>query len=344
MMVDNFGAVAFSATFSASADESNDAGLDPKARFLSAVAKTVLRSFRRNGEQSVLPSIFYLQTPGEGVWSEGRRHSLFRSGVSDVGGRFWLVAPGGSKAWSVDHQIVDGEALISAGRVNWGLQSSATIVLHKHPDIQGAVQLVFFPDGTSGDSTDYSLLPGYTVVEPDAHSVVEHLYENSLRTPGGANASVRVWSGTPKKPIAETEKYIQGHIRSSLVGRYPWLTISEERQTAAGRYDLSIALEAGGLSVQIGLLELKVLRPRDVPIRELAKGVRQAKTYSDDIEASWKAVYCFDMMQKNPTIDVFAGLRSYADAMGVVLRSWHLFEDSEAYRRFLTRSFDPLLA
>jgi hypothetical protein len=134
--------------------------------------------------------------------------------------------------------------------------------------------------------------------------------------------------------VKDAEKFIQGHIRSTLVNAFPGVSTVEEIHTSTGRFDL--ALRDG--AKYLGIVELKVMRKGQASLVTTTFGVNQAYAYRVATAADWSRLICFDMRGGLENNDLHEKVRVRALKLSVPIDSFHVYSKAEDFRTDLADS------
>lgn len=254
--------------------------------------------------------------------------------------QIWMTNEVGHAADHVAHEKSTSE--ITDYLIELGLGDCPTAVFDSSSP-QG--ELMFYPEGAEKfmKSEVYYLATPDQLQVHDACSVIQYVYELSLKSPQHQVNKVSTWASPTKWWVSQTaEAQIQSLIRVALGARHLGLRVESEGDVDTGRFDLRLGwfLLGDSLPRWDGVLELKVLKTygenggtHSWPdnLGALNKGLRQAHTYRDDSPADWSILCVFDH-RKLADDDCFADIREAAEVRGVELRSWRVYNSVEAYR------------
>jgi len=318
------------ATYESQKSISVDADLDVTTRFLTSVVKGLYNYLDRNRSNPVaVESVFYLSNEPREFLSQGTAHRLFRDGLVRVESAVVFSNVNANKITvhalgkNLDELLAENETHPTLGDV-----PTITVVPVEH-----VTRLTFYPRGmASSDAVfvEYELETAASVSGEKVRDAIRRLYEATFQIPGGINSSVTAWSDAAKAmPVKHAEKFLQGHIRSSLVNAFPGVTTVEEIHTSTGRFDLALTNGSGF----IGVLELKVLRKGQQPLVATLFGVNQAYAYRRAVGAEWSSLVCFDMRGGLQDDGLYDGIRDRADKLDVALESFHMYRSAADLRQ-----------
>lgn len=329
-----------------------DAGLPPKTRFLSGVAKLVRRRKATTGADSdpVRPAIFLLE-PAAAMDKLGRvtkRVPMLDNGLTALGGRLWFVNAGVFSGHYVELEDVEDDALFNIVTGELKLDKVATIVFDPRTRIPS---VRYYPNGLGEpDAVELLDVVGAEVTLTRIFEVIGQVYQTCLITPEAQARAGKLWKDEVKWWASESaEDLVQLHLRVGLITAFPTCTVRHEQTDVPGRLDLEIeesdALDRSQIT-RYAILELKILRSfgstgktysAQSNLDWIESGVRQAASYRHQRNARAAALCCFDMRKEHTGEQCFHHVRDLAKDLSVELRLWFIFATSESFREFVTQ-------
>lgn len=323
----------------------DDSDQPPIIRFVKGVARLTKKRLRSDDKPSsdASPAVFLLRGELPDTFDEGQltSHPMLDNGLTPTEGCLWLVGPlvNYGKAMSVS---VGGDAELFGLVVETGLGEFPAIIFdHRVPTpllrlYEGglidpeSVKLIAMPEG---------MLSFDQVVE-----VIQHIYDRTLKAPGGQEIVGRLWQDATKHwPVQQAELTVQLYLTTAFHAAFPWCRVVKEQPDISGRTDIEIE-EMGEPNASVWrhvLLELKVLRDfgstgsshsEAENLERIERGLEQAYAYAQEKGFATRALCCFDMRVEFTGNDCFEHVRERAETLKVHTRCWHIFADAESMR------------
>lgn len=322
--------------------------LPASVRFLSAVTKLIMERRAQPAANSdpAHPAIFLLKPdPDPEIVEQGlTRVRVLNNGMKPVAGKVWFVSEVANSAWRFAVDAADDEVVMQVVIEKLGGGGIPAILYEPRTN---PASIRFFPQGISNPDNCRSFYLSADLVNLDAVlAEIDRCYPNHLRTPDAHPSGIPLWEDSEKFwPVENAELRIQGILNVVLATALPTCDVLPEQPDNVGRIDLLIEEHIPGAPSTVrraAVLELKVLRSfgstgRAKSINEnnewIQSGVRQAAEYRDQRKAAECALCCFDMRREHVGEACFDHVREEGERRNVRLRSWHIFNSSEAYRR-----------
>lgn len=347
--------------FQSTIDEYGGVSADPdlpdESRFVSGVAKLLLR---RQAEANNLGksdsndiAIFVLVHAVPASLRNAQRVPMFDNGLTMVTGRVWFTAAAVVSARYLElPDEASDDAHFSYVVDCLGLGSQQTVVFDPRP---ANPELRWYPEGLSEpDVVEQKPLAGDVTVS-EVFEAIERIYQQNLITPISLPPGTGLWINSRLyHPRENAEALVQSYLKIGLTGAFPSCIFRHEQSQPAGRTDLEIftinPLD-GKSSVAYAIIELKVLRSfgsRGAAVSQaytnsaIEEGVKQAAAYRETKPANWSALCCFDMRKDDLGEDAcFFHVRCLATHREVSLKRWFIFASSSAYRDTITGTNVP---
>lgn len=350
-MVDRFGGVSLDEiqAIAITTQLPDTAGASPLTRFVKRVSDLV--KLRKARGESGGVSIF-LQSAALESDAENLAHKEFpalSTGNDPIQNHAWLSNASLGTAYALAEIDCNDLSKLKQAVKALGLGDLSALLV----DWRGATPAGrLYPRGLNDpDSVDDVRLAAEDIDADDLKACLDNFYATSLRTPGQITAghAARVWQKAAQGiPEERPEERIQGRLLDHLRSRYTQHHIRDEAVNPAGRCDLIIKAHlhdvAGNPYVRVEwLLELKALTDKTSTgssvsaadcMAAISKGVLQAHSYRKEEHAERAALCCYDMRSgEEADADVFAHVKSDADAHEVLLWRWVLLRSAEAGRQ-----------
>lgn len=322
--------------------------LPAEVRFLSAVTKLVMerRAQPAANADPAHPAIFLLKPdPEPEIVEKGlARVRVIDNGLKSVAGKIWFVSEIANSAWRFSVDIEDDEKIMQIATDDLG-GGNLPAILYEPRTVPASLR--YFPRGISNPDNCRTFSLSTDRVNLDVVlAEIDRCYPNHLRTPDAHPSGTPIWENSEKFwPIENAELRIQGILNVVLSTALPTCDVLPEQPDSVGRIDLLIEEHIPGAPStvrRVAILELKVLRAFGSTGRTksdnennewIESGVRQAAEYRDKRKAAECALCCFDMRREHVGEACFDHVKEEAERRSVKLRSWHIFNSSEAYRQ-----------
>lgn len=319
-----------------------DADLPAEVRLLSAVAKLVRRrrAVDQSGDDPPLPSVFLLR-PRPPESAPATLVPMIDNGMEPLAGRVWFAPEALRSGRYIEVGEVSDAELFSFACDQLGCGDVPAVVVDPRTSPN---TFRFYPSGLARPEV-CEVIEDRTeeITLDDIVSIIDLVYENSLKTPAAQDEPARLWNA-PRRPAEKAEGIVQMYVRNGLSVGLPTCRIRKEQTGVPGRLDLLIEhsepLRRGRVTV-VAVLELKVLRSRGstgLPVspRETAQwidsGVRQAATYRDDRDAENAALCAFDMRDEDTGLSCFDDVLLLAEELEVKLKRWYVYSTPGDFR------------
>ena len=339
-------------TANADAGLGTDTNVTANVRFLSNVAKLVLRRWAmKDAKELRLPAVFLLRPmpPATAENYDPKRVPMLDNGTHGLNAKVWFVGAGPASGHYVPFEIEDDNRLFRFVTDRLSLADVPAIVYD--PRVDG-LHLRYYPCGLSDiDRVKHVDLPvsGAVVTFNKVSEVVERTYSEKMITPDAQPATAKLWKDAARWwPRRDAELRVQTYLEIALNTAFPTCVIRPEQPTPVGRLDLQIyehePIDRSKVTHH-GVLELKVLRSfretgafvGESETRNWIKsGVKQAAAYRNSKESRWVALLCFDMRREDSgREDCFKNVKDLAKKLKVCLGRWFLYASSERLRSVL---------
>lgn len=329
-------------------NEGADEGLPASLRFLSSVTKLIKRRLAHPSAAAdpAYPAIFLLKPdPDEDTAANPlMRVFVLNNGLKPLAGKVWFVSEVANSARSLSVDTEDDDHMISL--VVGPLAAGCIPAILFEPRTSPAT-LRFYPSGLcdADDCRTISLATDFVTLDAIL-AEIDRCYPTLLRTPDAHPSASPLWEDSRHHwPVKQVELRIQGMLREILTAAIPSCTVLPEQPDVVGRVDLLIEEPLGDTAFAVrrtAVLELKVLRTFGSTGRSTSPqttndwiqgGVLQAAAYRDQRNAADCALCCFDMRRDHVGEACFDHVKDDAVRRRVRLRSWHIFNSAEAFRR-----------
>ena len=329
-------------------NEGADGDLPASLRFLSAVTKLIRRRLAHPlaAADPAHPAIFLLKPDPnvDAIEDKLTRVYVLNNGLKPLAGKVFFVSELANSAQSLTVDTEDDDRMIAL--VVGPLAEGDTPAILFEPRTTPST-LRFFPRGLShaDDCRTISLAADFVTLDAIL-AEIDRCYPTLLRTPDAHPSASPLWKDSRRHwPVKEVELRIQGMLREILTAALPACTVLPEQPDVVGRVDLLIEEPLPDTAFAVrraAVLELKVLRTygstgKSTSAKEtddwIQGGVLQAAAYRDQRNAAECALCCFDMRREHVGDACFDHVKEEAVSRKVRLRSWHIFNSSEAFRR-----------
>ncbi|WP_312596644.1 hypothetical protein [Stutzerimonas nitrititolerans] len=208
--------------------------------------------------------------------------------------------------------------------------------------------IYLYRNGLDENYSDCVSLPSLLVSSESIKSLLDDVYEGTLKTPSCASeAGAKIWNDSSKwHPAESVEKVIQGRLKSCFYRAFSMnLFALSEISTAEGRLDLLLQSHGNALGTlhNHALLELKALTSfshtgktpygDSTNLEAISKGVLQATVYKDVHRPLHTMLCCFDMSKDEHDDDYwFSATQKEAEEKGIFQWRWRLYNSADSFR------------
>ena len=342
----------FAGTVAASRGEGVNVGISNESRFISGVARLVVRRAARipaseQFEANDVAIFVLLPSPPPSV-PAANRVPMLDNGLTPILGRIWFSSVSVVSAHYGQLPQGDDNSRFNFVCDDLDVGSCPTIIYDPrlHPP-----ELRWYPKGLEWPDMRELKSLAVKVNKADVESAIDFIYQQCLITPSATLPAGNPWKKASKAwPRSDAEAVLHSVIRSGLVTAFPACTIRPEQPIPAGKYDLGIEKENDldrSIVNRIAVLELKVLRSfscsgnRKAPgesAKRIDEGTTQAAEYRTNLGAEWSTLCCFDMRENDLGCEwCHSEAKNRASHLDVALWRWFLFHSSRQYRNAGTR-------
>ena len=321
----------------------SDHDLPTTSRFRRNVARLLRR--RQNDAEARCDSlaVFILRSNPPRP-SNYDRVPMLDNGRTEIAGRAWFVNEVVKSGCYFDIPVDSDASIFDFICSDLGCGRDPAIVYDPRLDVP---KIRFYPNGLEYEdccnifTVDESNISADSIVK-----VIDRVYRSTLITPDvQVEQESTLWENRTKYWVSrDSEKFIQGHLKTGLATHFFDCEIRHERKLGIGRIDLEIEkFDPHDCSsfTRPAVIEIKVLRsfgstgrlsnPKAI-LRWIKMGVQQVASYRDECQASIGILCCFDMRKEDTGCRCFDHIKDMAEQLNVVLRRWFLYNSSEALR------------
>lgn len=273
-----------------------------------------------------------------------KQERFIHTGKAQLCSKIWFVSPSVQRGGFLDLEPSDFSSVLDA---LLDAEMEKTPAVFFDPDSDGG-SIYLYRDGLNNDYSDSVKLPALLVSSENIKSLLNKVYEGTLKTPScAAEANAKIWNNPSKWHPAEcVEKVIQGRLKSCFYNAFSMnLLPLSEVSTAEGRLDL--LLQSHGTSLGFtythALLELKALRSfshtgstlygETENLEAISKGMLQAIVYKKIHNPLHTMLCCFDMSKDEHDDSYwFSATQKQADEEGIFQWRWRLYNSADSFR------------